>query len=154
MSFVKISGVNTILTSTLVLRSLGMFSTSSDVVTYFGVYKGDIPSGVHINTQTSIDNFRSSDLIFSTVLPTTSTSTLSLGVSTSTYSTATISGTATWVMVAGKYLSSSTNLLGAVIFDVSTGTQTQMQLNTDKVLKWYTYRVPGLNMVFPYSFTY
>ena len=151
MTSVKITNIDAVVQQPALAAALGF--GSSTVFPWIGFYKGVLPRasdlyGIDITT------FRKSELLWSSVLSASEASPGTWFVGEDTMLVASVYAKATWYMLAGKNVSSGITY-GVIAGDVSSlGAAGDLQLNTVSFGSGTKYRVLGLGVSFPNSFSY
>lgn len=151
MTSVKITNIDLVVAQPSLADALGFGSAT--VVPWIGFYKGAYPRAYDLY-RVNVTTFRKSELLWSSVLSASETTPGIWVVGEDTALAAAIFAKATWYMLAGK--NSSTGVTtGVVAGDVSSlGADGDLQLNTVSFGSGNKYRLLGLNVSFPSSFSY
>lgn len=150
MTVAKISGLNTVLTDTIIKNGMGF--GIADRSSWLGIFKGSLPSRTDVIGD--VTQFRKSDLLWASVLPNESVLSLSYQVGESDFIMPKANGHATWFLLAG--IEDATNIAHAcLIGNTSTNAGSgDLMLSSLDFVKGTKYRVHYLQIAFPYSFVY
>lgn len=150
MTVAKISGLDIVLTDTLIKNGMG-FGVSGRS-SWLGIFKGSLPS--RTDAIGDVTQFRASDLLWSSIMANETVLSLSYQVGESDFIMPKASGHAAWFLLAG--IDDATNIAHAcLVGNASTSAGAgDLMLSSVDFVKGNKYRVHYLQIAFPYSFVY